>query len=147
MNNPMTPTQPPAQGMGDEELWDIARELHEARIRYCWKGVGLQEQMQREPWPERKTYGFSVQNLPYVDIALAQARAVESRLTLRTAELAAAKEELREAIRERDAASKALLWHADNCDSMKALNAGYPGYVFSATHKARQRMAQKGETK
>lgn len=59
-----------------DRIWAVGRVLYEARIRHCWKGVGAEDRLTSNPWPDQKRYGFREMPRPEVDIALAQARAV-----------------------------------------------------------------------
>ena len=55
-----------------EELWGLAKKLHEARIACAWgpRFVGV-----KEPWPEFSS-AYSHEPIAFVDLALAQADVV-----------------------------------------------------------------------
>lgn len=54
-------------------LWPLARVLHEARRNLAW---GAQTGERRESWPEW-TSAYTHSPIAYVDLALAQAEAVD----------------------------------------------------------------------
>jgi hypothetical protein len=59
----------------DDATWTTARIIHEARIAFCWgkSCVGV-----RDPWPEddKRPGDFGYERIPWVDIAVAQAKAL-----------------------------------------------------------------------
>lgn len=63
--------------MVDDRTWKIAQIIHEERIRFCWgkKYVGV-----RDPWPTgqkaKRPGDFGYEPIPWVDIAVAQAKAI-----------------------------------------------------------------------
>lgn len=55
-----------------QQLWPMAKALHEARRDLAWGGAAGER---REPWPEFSA-AYSHHPIAYVDLALAQADAI-----------------------------------------------------------------------
>jgi hypothetical protein len=62
-----------------QRLWPLAKLLHETRRNLAWG------RSDREPWPEW-TAAYSHSPIAYVDLALAQAEAVDKRYVIAASE-------------------------------------------------------------